>query len=463
MTPIPLVAACIAAAALLLPALPAQTRAAEAQRLLPEDFRYLGAFRLPAGGARPKTFAYGGNAMTFNPDGDRSGPRDGFPGSLFVMGHDRLAYGELPNGNQVAEVNIPKPVKSTDLTALSRAQFLQPFRDVAKGQFRNMAEIPTVGLEYLNTPATGAKIHIGWGQHYAPERGGGTHGWFDPNLAQPDFQGTWSIGNRSFYSVNGFLFAIPTAWAEQHAGGRSLATGRFRDGGWSGMGPALFAYRPWIDDAGTPAPPGTRLAETALLLYQSSENTDQIERCLNGYQHPDEWEGGAWITTKSGKSAVLFAGTKGTGRKYWYGFINPAGANLPCVHAAAAEWVNPCIKRNGKPCPPQDLVECAGHDDNRGWWSARFDAQFILYDPADLARVAAGELQTWQPQPYAALDVDKHLYLTSDPDVDQLAGWGVQRKHRLGAVAFDRAHGLLYVIEPYADAAAPVVHVWKLR
>ena len=72
-------------------------------------------------------------------------------------------------------------------------------------------------------------------------------------------------------------------------------------------------------------------------------------------------------------------------------------------------------------------------------------------------------MKPWKPQPYAALDVDKHLYLTSDPDVDQLAGWGVQRKHRLGAVAFDRAHGLLYVIEPYADAAAPVVHVWKLR
>ena len=58
----------------------------QTQKLSLGDFKYLGAFRLPQGGERPKTFAYGGNAMTFNPDGDRSGPKDGFPGSLFSAG-----------------------------------------------------------------------------------------------------------------------------------------------------------------------------------------------------------------------------------------------------------------------------------------------------------------------------------------------------------------------------------------
>ena len=80
--------------------------------LQPADFEYLGAFRLPIGGERPLTFAYGGNAMTFNPDGDPSGAGDGFPGSLFITGHDRLAYGELPDGSQVAELDIPIPVIS---------------------------------------------------------------------------------------------------------------------------------------------------------------------------------------------------------------------------------------------------------------------------------------------------------------------------------------------------------------
>ncbi len=65
-------------------------------RVEPKDFQYLGAFRLPDGDERPRTFEYGGSAMTFNPDGDPAGADDGFPGSLFIMGHDRMAYGELP-------------------------------------------------------------------------------------------------------------------------------------------------------------------------------------------------------------------------------------------------------------------------------------------------------------------------------------------------------------------------------
>jgi hypothetical protein len=52
------------------------------------------------------------------------------------------------------------------------------------------------------------------------------------------------------------------------------------------------------------------------------------DRMPYGYQHPDEWGGGAWLTTDSGKGAVLFAGTKSNGEKYWYGYINPDSAGL---------------------------------------------------------------------------------------------------------------------------------------
>ena len=82
-----------------------------------------------------------------------------------------------------------------------------------------------------------------------------SHAWFSPTLSSPAFQGDWYIGNQSLYSVNGYLMEIPKAWADQHVGGRPLGTGRYRDGGWSGMGPALFAYIPWTDGSGTPALP----------------------------------------------------------------------------------------------------------------------------------------------------------------------------------------------------------------
>ncbi|KAA3656355.1 MAG: hypothetical protein DWQ04_31435, partial [Chloroflexi bacterium] len=434
--------------------LPIVTRPAEISLAQPDDFQYLGAFRLPGGDERPQTFAYGGNAMTFNPNGDPSGASDGFPGSLFITGHDRLAYGELPNGSQLAEISIPQPVTSGSVGSLNQGTFLQNFHDATAGYFYDMEELPRIGIEYLDTPATGPLIHIAWGQHFEPDPPVATHAWISPNLAVPNLQGTWFIGNQSFYSVNGYMFEIPADWADEFGNGRYLATGRYRDGGWSGMGPALFAYQPWNPD-GSPAAAGTHLTETPLLLYESSENTSNIERSLTNYQHPDEWEGGAWITTDGGKTAVLFAGTKATGAKYWYGYVNPAGPNEPCVDGDFVGQFDVCRLADGTPCPAADLTECTGHNDYRGWWSSQFDAQFILYDPNDLAQVATGAMSSWEPQPYAIIDIDDHLFHNPAGIEGPMLGTGVQRTHRIGAAAYDRNHGLLYVLELFADEAAP--------
>ncbi|MBM3130704.1 MAG: hypothetical protein FJ009_19005 [Chloroflexi bacterium] len=432
------------------------------QLVQPGDLQYLGAFRLPDGAARPRTFEYGGNALTFNPGGDPSGARDGFPGSLFVMGHERMPYGELPDGNQVAEITIPAPSLARNLGELPQAVFLQNFSNIAQGYFTQLDEIPRVGMAYLNHPATGAKIHLAWGQHLQPDPPIASHAWFDPNLSAPNLRGAWFIGNQSLDSVNGYLFEIPSAWANQYANGRVLATGRYRDGGWSGMGPALFAYKPWLNETGAPAPDGTRLSETPLLLYAKSTETENIERALNDYQHPDEWEGGAWLTTASGKAAVIFAGTKSTGAKYWYGYVNPAGAHLPCVDGDFVGQFTVCRLANGAPCPPSDLTECAGHTSARGWWSTRMDAQILFYNPDDLARVASGQMQAWEPQPYARLDLDERLFLNPAGIEIEMLGAGAQRRFRIGDVAYDRANGLLYILELFAEDAKPIVHVWRV-
>jgi len=401
--------------------------------------------------------------MTFNPAGDPGGANDGFPGSLFITGHDRMPFDELPDGDQVAEITIPTPSRARDLGELPQAGFVQNFSNVARGYFAQLDEIPRVGMAYLNTPATGPKIHLAWGQHLQPDPPDASHAWFDPNLATPNVRGTWFIGDQSVYSVNGYMFEIPAAWASQYTSGRPLGTGRYTAGGWSGMGPALFAYRPWTDERGTPPPAGTHLPETTLLLYAKSTETENIEHALAGYQHPDEWEGGAWLTTTAGKSALLFAGTKSTGAKYWYGFVNPAGPQFPCVYAEFVGQFSVCRLANGAPCPPSDLTECPGHTSERGWWSTRMDAQIIFYDPDDLARVAAGQMQSWEPQPYATLDLDDRLFLNPAGVESELVGAGAQRRFRIGDVAYDRANDLLYVLELFADQAKPVVHVWRVR
>jgi hypothetical protein len=428
----------------------------------PDQFEYLGAFRLPEGGERPMTFAYGGGAMTFWPDGDSDGPQDGFPGSLFISGHDRLPYGELPNGNQVAEVDIPAPLRTDSIEELNRSEFVQGFQDVTRGYFTGLDELPRMGMVYLNHPATGPKLHMAWGQHLQPGESFASHAWFSPTLDDPQLAGPWRLDVSLPYSVNGYMLEIPAAWAEAHTGGAPVGTGRFKDGGWTGMGPALYAYQPWVDANGTPAQPGATLPVVTLLLYESSEATDSFEHALAGYQHPDEWEGAVWLATAAGDSAVLFTGTKSNGTQYWYGYVNPEGPDKPCVDGEVVGMFTVCRMADGTPCPESDLVECAGHADYRGWWSTHSDAQFILYDPDDLANVAEGVTESWTPQPYASIDIDDVLFANPSGVETDLLGTGDQRRYRIGEAAFDRENGLLYVLEMYADGAQPVIHVWHV-
>ncbi|MBP7677962.1 MAG: hypothetical protein KBB14_16765 [Thermoanaerobaculia bacterium] len=443
------------------PAVPSAS--APSGRIAPADLSYLGAFRLPAGGERPFTFEYGGNAMTFRPGGDPAGGADGFPGSLFVSGHDRMPYGELPDGSRVAEVAIPAPVVSRDPEALPVARLLQPLTDVTGSLFAGIDEIPRLGMQYLDRPETGPRIHLAWGEHLPLPPFRPTHAWFEPDLSAPRTRGAWFLEGLSPWEGNGYMLEIPDAWASAHAGGRVLGTGRYRDGGMAGMGPALFAYRPWLDSAGTPPAPGATLPATRLLRYASTLETEKVERGLVGTQHCDTWERAAWLTTASGKSAVLFAGTKGVGARFWYGFLNPAGPDLPCVAGDFVNEYTTCRLADGTPCAASEMVECAGHTSSRGWWSSRFAGWLLLYDPDDLARVASGESEPWEPQPYAHLDVDPFLFL--NPSGVDLAdvGPGVQQRFRLGDVTFDRASGLLYLLELFADGARPVVHVFRVR
>ncbi len=380
-----------------------------ANRIQPADLTYLGAFRLPDGvpGSEVKSWAWGGFAMTYYPDGNPGGPDDGYPGSIFGTGH-AWEY-------QVSEITIPVPVNSAskNLNALNTASTLQTFQDIMDVSDR---EIPRVGMEYLPKQGsqTSDKLYFCYGAHFQ-DPGDLTHGWCELNLANPQIKRGWYINSpHSEYNSNDYMFEIPSDWASTNTPGKILATGRFRDGGWSGQGPTLYAISPWTQ--GNPPPPGTSLQYVTLLKYTSSEDFWEPNYTMNNYHHSDEWSGAVWLTAGS-KSAVVFVGTKGTGA-CWYG--NENGSCLEC--------------------------------DNRGWWSTGFEGQFIFYDPDDLAKVAAGTMEPWEPQPYASLNIDQYLYHIES----------TQQKYHLGAAGFDRTRGYLYVFEPYVDEDKPIIHVWKL-
>jgi len=381
----------------------------------PTDLDYVGAFRLPGDAPDEIGWLWSGEALTYYPDGDPTGPDDGFPGSLFGTGHNWNQY--------VSEVSIPVPVISPgkNLDELNTATTLQPFQDIRGDLFDWPLEQPRAGLEYL--PPQGdqdsGKLYFCWAPHLDEGASNPSHGWAGLDLANPQPAGLWRIGEYWNYVTTDYIFAIPQAWADTYTPGMGLATGRYRDGGQGSMGPSLLATGPWNE--GNPPQPNGTLSVIPLLLYGniSQEGASAME----GYAHSDHWTGGAWLTTGD-RAAVIFAGTKGLG-KTWYGC--PDGTVWP----------------EEPPYPP----ECP----DRGWWSEQFAAQIIFYNPADLAAVVTGTMDSGDPQPYATLEIEEVLY---NPDFVLL--------NHLGATAFDRERGLLYILEPLADEERSLVHVWQI-
>ncbi|HOX42264.1 MAG TPA: hypothetical protein PK668_01640 [Myxococcota bacterium] len=450
----------------------------------PEHLAYRGAFRLPAlAAAAPLNFAWGGKAMAYFGEGDPAGS-DAYRGSLFVAGNDAEdGWSEL-RACLVAEVSIPEPSSARDPAALPVAGLLQGLTDLRGAALYGADiyfELPKHGLQVLRQQGVDQLV-MAFGQHIEDEQAPAScAGTSDPACVAPlaarplgpqgqldaaATLGPWWVSGASLYSLNDYLFEIPADWAGQHAGGRRLAAGRFRDGGQGSQGPVLVAVDPWLGGA-APAP-GGELAGLPLLVYAS---VGQAGGRLAGYQHPDEWAGGAWLTAGA-RAAVVFVGAKAVGPQSWYGWQRCPCGQVPC--AEREEIGGPgCFEADGARCALPDDHYCACGDSGcdpacfgeRGWWSQGWEAQALFYDPAELARVAAGELGPDQPQPYACLSLADRLFLVSLPGTETGQGSPPMRRYQLGAVAYDRARNLLYVSEQLADpdSQGPVVHVWQVQ
>lgn len=400
--------------------------------LNPTDLQYTGAFRLPddSGGLG---WDYSGNGMTYYPKGDPYGEADGFPGSLFVVGHDHKL--------EVAEISIPAPVISKNLADLNFARTIQPFADITGGLITEGLDLPVMGIEYLPAQGNliGDKLHFAIGQHFQVFEP--SHGWASLNLGDPNPTGLWVFDGFTNYATSDYLFEIPQDWADAYVDGFTLASGRFREGVWSGFGPALFACAPWLD--GNPSPPGSTLtAVQPLLLYgtqiqgEPDLHTDALQQ-MSGYAEADHWWGGAWLTSDEG-DAVIFTGTKALGES-WYGFANGVVWDYDCAD-------NPAVDCPEVPDFPYE---------NRGYWAENYIPAMLFFNPDDLARVALGEWSPSDPQPYALLDLSTYWF-------DPIVRLEIYKRDLAGAAAFDRANGILYVVERLADDTKSVIHVFEI-
>ncbi len=391
----------------------------ESVRLSATDLVYRGAFTYPAG----DDWAYSGHALAYFPDGDVTGPGDGFPGSLYAAGHDQV--------DLVGEMSIPAPVVAADFAGLPAATELHGLSDVTEGLLAaacaacgtcECATWDVDGLEYLPPVQK-----IAWNLRDWYNVGGenlDSLGWSELDLTGA--RGVWHVGPRpddAFHSAktSNYLFRAPEGFAAQHLEGKWLISGNHRLSGSPGgaQGPSMYASAPWAD--GDPPVDGQSLDALALVYYpwRLACTENDFAACLYpGYRVDDTWGGGAWIEA-GGKTGILVAGRKGLGDN--------------------------CYGTAGVDCQPS---LCAPGE--HGWHSDPYEPQIVFYDPVEIAEVAAGTRQQWEVLPYLIYRPVTEVF---DPDCARLSG-----------VAYDPERQLIYVTEraagPFGETA---VHVWEVQ
>ena len=384
----------------------------------PADLVYEGAFWLPNGATDDQSWAYTPGGLTYMPNGDPTGPSDGYPGSLVGPGHDWF--------HLVGEASIPVPVISTNPATLPVATQLHPFVDLTGGLLAGQGSVDTFGdVAYLEAQGAQTSDKIYWTayEYYNVSAVNYlSHGWAETNLSSPQAQGLWRLGSASdpvYHAMrtSDYMCDVPRAWADTFIGGRYLVSGRSREAGCCGgaQGPALFAFAPWQD--GNPPAYGAELGALPLLYYP------EIVACIADpgqclwpdYRACDNWQGLAWLEV-GGSQAVVVSGTKALGANR-YGLGDPGDCDYGI---------------QGYHCDP-------------------YVGEILFYDPNQLAEVAAGTRDPWSVLPYA--------YYRPVDNIGAYLLPSCQNGNFRGA-AFDRARALLYVQQ--VEGEDVLVHVFRV-
>ncbi len=387
------------------------TDPAENPRLVrSEHLTYIGAFRLP--GDEHNVYAYGGNAIGFNPTNN----------SLFVRGHDWYQL--------VGEVAIPEPVVSSDYFTLPVAPVLQDQTDITEG---HLDAVGPDGSAMEGCKVGGLLVHggrlIGTSYVYYDAGGGATRSHFTSSLdlsRSGDFAGMFTVGTLNPGWVGGYMAHIPPEW--QAALGGPVLTGL------SGVcivsrssyGPTVSVFDPATLGA-TPAPAHLLVGYT---YEHSTLGTWGNSTELNPQYNMNTSVAGAVFPV--GTDSVLLIGTSGVGVPgYGLGTADPALDRTP-VPGTNGEVIY--------------IYDPAGQ--GKGTHSFPYVAYVWAYRASDLARVGAGELQPWQAVPYATWEIP--------------LPFGPHGHHTLAGAAYDSATNRIYVSQYGAYGDSPVIHAYQV-
>lgn len=305
------------------------------------DFEYLGAFRLPSGSFGGSSFAYGGEALAYNPDND----------SLFIVGHDHQQW--------VAEINIPNIVKSSSLNNLATATVRQNFRDASEGRLQQQNDgngTKTGGLLVYNGRLYGSIYRF---YDASQNRQSVSHYSRPLNLsATGDVVGLARISAPETGFVSGYMTHVPSSWRASY--GAPALTGNcclsiIDRTSW---GPAAFAFDPAQVGTANPVP------SKPMVYYNSSNRLDGYEATSIYFNGSTSIKG---VLFPEGASSVLFFGRQGIG---------------PFCYGSGSQCNDPENPYQGTHAYP-------------------YRTQIWAYDANELLRVSNGQAQPWSVRPYA--------------------------------------------------------------
>ncbi len=357
-----------------------------------DDITYLGAFALPSGTYGASRFGYGGGALSV------------LDGTLFVGGH---AW----DPGTLAQVSIPATLGSGEWSTLPVATVLQPFADVTDGAFES-------GWTLYGTMPWNDRLIVAASIYYdAAGTQTTSHGASSFDLSDSgDFTGLEAIDAVAPpRSQGGYMTPIPVEW-QSLLGGPAL-TGQccIPIISATSSGPAATVFDP--DDIGAD-PSGTTLLwyplEHEITDGTSQNDTFNLATSVVGAAFPP------------GSRSVLFFGRQGTG-PYCYGI----GTDDPGLH--------------GEPTGEGTIYCYDPVDSSKGTHAYPYRHQVWAYDAADLLAVIDGDLEPWEPRPYAVWELEG----IADDGSATAVGAG-----------YDPATGRLYFTEAYGEQ--PQVHVFQI-
>ncbi len=370
---------------------------------------YVGAFRLPAGPfGSVNGFNYSVGPIAYDPAVN----------GLFVGGHP---YEQT----MVAEVTIPAPVDSNDVTQLPFADVRQPFVDITEGHWADLSAGQTA---YLGGLLVNNDTLYGTGYIYYDATSSQTVSHFahSTSLATASFRGFSALANtpQAGY-VAGWMTNVPDAW--RALVGAPVLTGQccIPITGRTSLGPAAFG----IDPSAIAA--GATIASTPFAYYSLTHPT------LGPWDASNATYGGATavggMAAIAGSRSVLYFGSNGTG-PFCYG----DGTSDPSLA--------------GKPTPGGTVYCYDPATAYKGPHAFPYTSQVWAYDLNDFGAAKKGSKLPWQIVPYATW--------TFQLPFDEGDG-------AITSVAYDPTRQLIYLLQPHADrdneAYRPLIHVFSVN